>query len=198
MYDSILGTIIELLPGSITLDCNGVGYRLILPMSVTDKLEERQYKRFLVHHHLNINTGDSTLFAFEDEFQRGVFRALLNVKKIGPNTAMKILVAIDAKSLANMIRRRDVGALSKVRGLGAKSAEQCIVELHDKIDDFVTPSDSLAVVPQIRESAVRALTNLGVKRTDAIKQVQRAMKSFVVGPGEAPTVAAIVREVLGG
>lgn len=199
MYESILGDVIRVLPGSLEVRAGGIGYCLIVPMAVSSELKRGMTERFLLHHDFNTNTGVSTLFGFKDEYQRGMFRALLNVKKIGPATAMKILVAIDPRELAGYIRSGDAAALARVRGLGKQSAEHCIVELKDKIDDYVSP-DIRDFGDGPGEAAVQALCNLGEKRGVAKQRVEKALKSFhgnADGPGPRITVEAVVKVALG-
>lgn len=199
MIDSMHGTVHNVLPGSFTLRVNGIGYRVVTPMELTNQLRgDGEPASFLVHEHFNVNTGEKTLFGFEDDYQRGMFRALLKVKKIGPSTAMKVLVAIEARELAALIRDGDAARLQAIRGLGKKSAEQAIVELRDKLDDFVDPRAAMTFSP-IKAAAVDALVNLGAKRSDAVKQVDRALKDHasVDHGGARVTVQNIVKQALG-
>lgn len=192
MYEHLHGEINSILPGSVVIDVGGVGYLVVVPMTLTDGLKCGDSTRLLIHHDFDVNKGENRLYGFGDDFERGVFRALLTVKGVGAKGAMKMLVAMPASRLARMIKDGDVAGLSRVRGLGGKSAQRVVVELQSGIDDFLPSAPTAAHGSENIDAAVSALEHLGVKRGEARKRVEKALKSAPEGEVQDLVKAALM------
>lgn len=188
------GTLVDKQPTGILMDVGGVGYEVAIPLSTFDQLPAVGQKfRILVHDHLREDAH--LLFGFATESERGLFRLLQSVTGIGAKTALGALSGMNARDLKLAIVSRDTKMLSRVPGIGKKTAERIVVELADKID----PLDAMAadetsgakttMTGQMRD-AVLALCALGHPQDIALKLVQQAVAD---GSAPADTEALIKR-----
>ncbi len=168
------GILIEKHPDRAWIDCHGVGYEAGITVTCAQKLPAPgQAVRLWVHHH--ITEADQRLFGFLDTTEKRLFELLITVKGVGPKTALTILSGLDADALGGAIARQDVAALSRVPGIGKKTAERMVIELRDKMG---APG---AGIPggggsDARTEAASALEALGYRRADADKALATLAK----------------------
>jgi holliday junction DNA helicase RuvA len=179
MIDYIRGTLSEKEPGYVTLEANGVGYEIVIPLSTFERLPGKGSEvKLHTHHHVREDT--QKLFGFLTRQERELFRQLISVSSIGPKTAMGILSKMSVEELVRFVTLGESSRLTKVPGIGAKTAERLILELRGKLK--VTGSDGASkaeavfapapAAPGAREEAFEALISLGYND----KQVSRAIE----------------------
>jgi len=159
----------------IILDVNGVGYRLLIPLSSFYSLPDSGPVRLFVHTH--VREDAIQLFGFLSATEKEMFCILISVSGVGPKLAINILSHIPATELTVAIASGDVKRLSGLPGIGKKTAERLVLELKDKVPAITTQSagvDRTASAPQrdALDDLVSALVNLGYKETLAKKAVE--------------------------
>ena len=175
MIGYLSGRLMQKQPPFLLLDVGGVGYELEAPMTTFYDLPEpdRQVALFV---HLLVREDAQLLFGFSDQPQRELFRALLKVNGVGPKVALAILSTLSAPQLVGCIHRSDVATLTRVPGIGAKTAERMILDMRDRIDalggtgggDGTGAGADADGTPQgAMQDAVGALLALGYKTADA-------------------------------
>ncbi len=181
MYDYLEGTVARVGAASATLDLDGVGYSLLVPLGTAmPPVGERA--RLWVH--LVVREDRHALYGFAERETRDLFRHLLSVKGVGPAMALAVLSGITRAELVDAILRGDARRLTTVKGVGKKTAEQILLDLRDK-PQLVGAGLEAGAVPGARgpavegagaqlEDAVGALVALGFSERDARKRVERA------------------------
>lgn len=189
MIEYIKGTIDECTPTFVVIEACQTGYLLNISLPTFEKLSVmKEQVKMLVHE--VIREDAHILYGFIDGEERELFRLLIGVSGVGPNTAMLILSSIQVAELQNIINSGDYQPLKNVKGIGLKTAQRIIVDLKDKIK----PSDStLSIKPEsapiysdVYEEALAALTALGFAR----QQSQKVLKKiFDAAPDSRVEVA---------
>ena len=155
----------------IVLECNGVGYEVETPMSTFLDLPETGSEIFL-HTHLLVREDAQILYGFATEGERALFRTLLKVNRVGAKMALGVLSAMSASDFRRCVEYEDAAMLSKVPGIGKKTAERLIMEMRDKVDKVGVPSlpgEKIAVEASSRSEAFDALVALGYKANEVNK-----------------------------
>ena len=134
MIGRIQGKILEKIPPHILVDCNGVGYEIEVPMTTFYDLPEVGSKVVLLTHFL-VREDAQLLFGFATDKERIIFRKLLKVNGIGAKASLSILGGMTVNELTHSIQTQDVNSLTKIPGIGKKTAERLILELKDKFSD---------------------------------------------------------------
>ena len=132
MIGRIAGTLLEKNPPQILVDVGGVGYELDVPMSTFYNLPASGEKVALVTH-LVVREDAHLLFGFLSEGERAMFRQLLKISGIGARTALAILSGLSVTELAQAVALQETGRLTKIPGIGKKTAERLLLELKDKL-----------------------------------------------------------------
>jgi len=171
MIGSLRGRLAAKHAPHIVLECNGVGYEVETPMSTFLDLPGTGADLFL-HTHLLVREDAQILYGFATEGERTLFRTLLKVNRVGAKMALGVLSAMTANDFRRCVEYEDAATLSKVPGIGKKTAERLIMELRDKIDKVGTPSlpgQTVAVDASARSEAFDALVALGYKANEVNK-----------------------------
>jgi Holliday junction DNA helicase RuvA len=170
------GRLAAALPTQAIVDVNGVGYELSIPLSSYDKLPvPGQPVRILTH--LHVREDAHVLFGFMTAAERDLFRLLVNnVSGIGPKLGLAVLSGMSVNSFKSAVVNSDVVSLSKISGLGKKTAERIVLELKDKVGvaaAWEAASASHAPSPEQEQAneAILALIALGYKQVDAHRTV---------------------------
>jgi len=176
------GILLEKKAPDLLLDVNGVGYELLAPMSTFYHLPPVG-QAVVLFTHLAVREDAQQLFAFLEEQERALFRALIKVTGIGPKVALAILSGVPADEFVRLVQSNDVNALTKVPGIGKKTAERLVLDMRDRLAAWQsTPSlgqqltHKVASNNHLSEDAETALIALGYKPQDAAKMVIRVMK----------------------
>ena len=169
MIARLHGIVAEVGAGFAVLDVGGVGYLVHLSQLTQSSLPARGEKVALrIYTHVREDALD--LFGFASEEEEAVFRALIHVKGVGPRAAQNILSGIEARELAQAVAAGDVVRLTKVPGIGKKTAERLVVELRDKLEALARAGGNAAKpVPEADalEQLRAALVNLGYRPPQA-------------------------------
>ncbi len=178
MFAFLNGTLSAALPTRIVVEVHGVGYQLEIPLSSYDRLPEPG-KEIKVLTRLIVREDAHTLFGFMSEAERDLFDLLVShVSGVGPKVALSVLSGLPVELFKAAVVAGDVDRLSKVKGLGRKTAERIVVELKDRIGVAAAWEASSAIAAGGLESqandAVLALISLGYKQVDAHKAVRAA------------------------
>jgi Holliday junction DNA helicase RuvA len=191
MIARLYGKLVLKQPPQLLIDVGGVGYEVEAPMSTFYELPEPG-EIVTVLTHLIVRDDAHILFGFASESERTLFRNLIKVSGVGPKMALTILSGITAGDFVLCVQNRDVNALTRLPGIGKKTAERLLVEMQDRLDDTdaVSVSGSMPVISHsTMGDAIGALMALGYKRHDADKMV----KGIAI---EGKTTEDVIREAL--
>jgi len=197
MISFLEGKLVESLPTQVTVDVNGVGYEVLIPLSSFDKLPSPGNSVKLLTH-LAVREDAHVLYGFMTSPEREMFRLLINtVSGIGPKIALNVLSGMNVTALRGAVANGDVKALSQISGVGKKTAERIVVELKDKIGaagawEAASAARGLSASDQKVNDAVLALMALGFKQVEAHESLRGALSLL----GEKATVEDLVRACL--
>ncbi|MGA1235253.1 MAG: Holliday junction branch migration protein RuvA [Limisphaerales bacterium] len=175
------GILAEALPTQITVDVQGLGYEVLIPLSSFDRLPEPG-KEVKILTHLAVREDAHVLYGFMSPGERELFRMLINtVSGVGPRLALNVLSGMNPTAFRGAVANGDVKALSQISGVGKKTAERIVVELRDKVGavggwEATSEGRALSKEDQKLNDAVLALMALGVKQQDAHDNVRAAMQ----------------------
>jgi len=165
MIGSLRGRLSSKQAPQIVIECSGVGYEVETPMSTFLDLPEPGSDLF-IYTHLLVREDAQILYGFSTEDERLMFRTLLKVNRVGAKLALGILSAMSTNDFRRCVELEDTTSMSKIPGIGKKTAERLIIEMRDRID-AATPgggkSAPLTVAASARNEAVDALVALGYK-----------------------------------
>ncbi len=194
MIGRLTGMLARKEPPALLVDVNGVGYELEAPMSTFYDLPPAGEKVTLFTH-LVVREDAHLLYGFSRESQRQLFRSLLKVNGVGPRVALAVLSGLSEQELMFCLAHEDIARLTKVPGIGRKTAERLVMELRDKVDLTAAPATGAArpanVPADPAQEAVSALVALGYKPVEASRAVNAA-------GGEGLTSEQIIRQALKG
>jgi len=197
MITYLKGVLVESLPTRIVVEVDGVGYEVLIPLSSYDRLPSPGSPLKILIQPV-MREDAHLLFGFMSAEERDIFRLLVqHVSGIGPKIAMAILNGITVPAFKGAVAGGDAKTLSRIRGVGKKTAERIIVDLKDRIGvagawEAASAAHTLSPQEQKLNDAALALVSLGYKQTDAHKAVKLAFDKL----GSAAEVEALVREAL--
>lgn len=199
MITFLNGVLHESLPTQIVVDVNGVGYHVFIPLSSYDRLPTLGSPvRVLTHHH--VREDAQLLYGFMTEQERDLFRLLVNhVSGIGPKLALAVLSGMSVSAFKNAVINQDIASLSKIPGLGKKTAERIVLELRDRLGVVATweaASSTHSSSPEetAMNDAVLALISLGYKQVEAHKAIKHVFQS--ASGGNALVTEDLIRGAL--
>ena len=182
----------------ILVDCHGVGYEADVSMTTYYQLPEVG-EQVSVWTHLQVKDDSHTLIGFTTESERKLFRQLIKVNGVGPKMALTILSGINNQEFATCVAQNDIATLTRLPGVGKKTAERLIIEMRDKVTDILTHPEQTATgdpleTPALshKNEAVEALVALGYKPVDAEKMVRQAEQTM----NSNSTASALIRKAL--
>jgi Holliday junction DNA helicase RuvA len=159
--------------GALLVAVNGVGYEVNAPLGTAGRAHfEGDELELFVHTHVREDALD--LFGFATELERRTFRVLLGIPNVGPKTALGVLSALSVSELGRAVHAGDLARLSKVPGIGKKTAERLVLELKDKLPALVTGDAAAAPRAPASDAKLRlmsALTNMGYRANEAERAV---------------------------
>ena len=207
MIARLVGTLAERLPTRVVVDCGGVGYDVVCSQYTLAALPS-EGERVTLRIYTHVTDAKMSLFGFFDAEERALFDLLITVKNVGPSTAIAILSGSSPRDIATLIMREDLVGLTKIKGVGKKTAELTIVELRDKCEELVLGWDAggalrphangAAVVPArnrtgrhpMIDEVIAALVGMGWRPQEA----EQAVAELPV-PADA-TIEALLRQAL--
>ncbi len=177
MIARLRGKVIEAYPNRLVVDTGGVGYEVHVPLSTFDRLHAAEGMEVDLRTHLHVRETAHSLYGFATEEERDLFLLLIDrVSGIGPTIAMAVLSGMPTGRFKACVAGGEVGELSKIKGLGKKTAERIVLELKDKVGVADTwqevASGQMAPAPA---DAELALVALGYKQVEARKAVRKAL-----------------------
>lgn len=183
----------------ILVDCNGVGYEVDVSMTTYYALPETG-EVVSVWTHLVVKDDSHSLIGFTTERERKLFRQLIRINGVGPKMALTILSGINDQEFAHCVLQDDIVTLTRLPGVGKKTAERLIIEMRDKVEDLLdagqvtseTGTASAARDLSSRNEAVEALQALGYKLVDAEKMIRQVEPSV----GQDKNAAALIKKAL--
>ena len=178
MIGRIAGTLIEKNPPQLLIDCAGVGYEIDVPMSTFYNLPALG-ERVVLLTHLAIREDAHVLFGFGTAEERFTFRQLIKISGVGARTALSILSGMSVADLAQAITLQEAGRLTRVPGIGKKTAERLLLELKGKLGADLGASGAAAMAGDHSGDVLNALLALGYSDKEALL----AMKSVPAGSG---------------
>ena len=193
MIGQLRGILIHKQAPDLMLDVAGVGYELLASITTFIDLPELQNEVTLFTH-LIVREDAHTLYAFSSQKERALFRTLLKVNGVGPKMALAIVSGMTVDEFSQLVHGNDVVGLTRLPGVGKKTAERLIIEMRDRLPEPDTQSDSsnnrlTLSIRNLEEEAVAALMALGYKPAQASKMVSSSS-------GENLSVEEIVRKAL--
>lgn len=178
MIEYVSGKLAGKKPTEAVVDINGLGYRLLIPTSTYEKLPETGASVHLVCHHY-VREDAIILYGFSSDAERSIFNLLLGVSGVGPKLALAALSALRPDEIRNQILDGDAAMLTRIPGVGRKTAERLIVELRDrfeKMDLGGTPASATRGASSARSDALAALEALGFSRGAADKNLRSVLE----------------------
>ena len=192
MIGSLRGKIASKAPPQLTVEVGGLGYELEAPMSTFFHLPSvGEEVRLLTH--LVVREDAHVLYAFATEDERRLFRSLIRVSGVGPKIALALLSGISVSAFIECVRSEDIAALTRVPGVGRKTAERLIVEMRDRLSapHAAAEAPSAAASASPEDEAYSALVALGYRPAEATRLLK------TVGPGTHSTEELIRRALQG-
>ncbi len=175
MYESIKGTLKDKDPLKAIVETAGIAYRLSIPLSTYTRLPHQEAPVFLYLSQV-VREDAHILYAFDAKEERDLFEVLLTISGIGPKTALAIVGHMEISAFQRAIGNADIRLLSKLPGIGKKTAERLVIEMRDKFKGIARKDKSSPLLPaqggdSLEYDAANALINLGYNPLDAQKAV---------------------------
>lgn len=175
MYHHLNGKLIEKKPTYAVVECSGIGFHTLISLNTFSHLKDEGSQLTLLTH-LIVREDAQLLYGFSTDAERELFKHLIQVSGVGPNTALLILSAMGAKELKSVIASGDFLSLKRIKGIGEKTAQRIVIDLQNKVDKvetgiFSTPGNT------IRNEALSALLLLGFQRIAAEKAIDKVIST---------------------
>jgi Holliday junction DNA helicase RuvA len=177
MIAHLRGKLIARHPNQVIVDTSGVGYDVTISVPTFSELPAAG-SEIALHIHTHVREDQIALYGFLRPEEKQLFEKLLTVSGIGPKLAITLLSGMPADDMITAIRGNDIARLTKVPGIGRKTAERMVVELRDKLPTpGLEPKQVIPTLSAIEEDVLSALENLGYQRPAAEKALQQAAKN---------------------
>ncbi len=186
MIGRLTGKLLAKHPPQILVDVGGVAYEVDVPMSTLYGLPGVG-EAVTLHTHLSIKEEAHTLYGFATLDERAAFRQLIKISGVGPRTALAVLSGLSVADLASAVALQDAGTLTKIPGIGKKTAERLLLELKGKIADAARPQ------PAGPADVVNALIGLGYSEKEALNAVKGLPPGVAVAEGIRAALKALAK-----
>jgi Holliday junction DNA helicase RuvA len=180
MIGRLSGTLVEKNPPQILVDVQGVAYEIDVPMSTFYNLPAIG-ERVALFTHLVVREDAHLLFGFGTEGERRAFRQLVRISGIGARTALSVLSGLSVAELAQAVTVQDAGRLTRIPGIGKKTAERLLLELKDKLGADLATAVGVHRPPPAMNDVLNALTALGYSDKEAVAAVKKIPEGLAVG-----------------
>jgi Holliday junction DNA helicase RuvA len=176
MIDYIKGSIEELGPTEMTLENNGIGYKILISLQTYQSLNGSKDARVYIHH--SLREDEELYYGFASKDERELFRLLIGVSGIGAATARMMLSSLTCEEIRNAILAEDINKIKSIKGIGLKSAQRLILELKDKVGKGAGTDNSALfnISDTTTEEATTALVLLGFTKANVTKAVNAVLK----------------------
>ena len=182
MIGRLSGTLLEKNPPQILLDVQGVGYELDVPMSTFYNLPAL-HEKVVLHTHFVVREDAQLLYGFASNEERLAFRQLLKISGVGPKLALSVLSGLSLVDLATAVANKEVGRLTKIPGVGKKTAERLLLELQGKFAITGTSATSGSADSSANNDISNALLALGYNEKEADWAAKQLPKEIGVSDG---------------
>jgi Holliday junction DNA helicase RuvA len=184
MIGRLRGVLASKSPQFLLVDVAGVGYRVVVPLTTFYRVGE-EGSTITLQIHTHVRDDALQLFGFLTSSEQSLFERLIAVSGVGPRLAVGILSGIETADLIEALRAGDVGRLTRIPGIGKKTAERLVLELRETMQRMVTPGGPLSGPPDSRqEDLLAALIHLGYSRAEAERAAQHATREHASAPLE--------------
>lgn len=177
MIEYIKGKLIEITPTDMVVECNGIGYKILISLQTYEMLHYTENITVYIHHY--IREDEELFYGFGTKDERELFRLLIGVSGIGASTARMMLSSLTSEEIRNAIIAEDLNKIKSIKGIGTKSAQRLILELKDKVLKG-GGSDTTALfntsTNTATDEAVTALVMLGFTKANVNKAVAAVLK----------------------
>jgi Holliday junction DNA helicase RuvA len=201
MITFVEGTLEEVLPSMIVVNAGGIGYQILIPLSSYNTLPATGSRlRILTHHH--VREDAQMLYGFSTSQERDLFRLLLaHVSGVGTKLALAILSGMSVDQFKGAVVTSDIAAISKIPGVGKKTAERVVLELKDKLGvaaewEAASRENAPSGIERHLHDAVLALISLGYKQADAHKAVKAVLPRLPPGSSAEDVVRESLKHLL--
>jgi len=182
MIGRLSGTLVEKNPPQILLDVQGVAYEVDVPMSTFYNLPNVG-DRVVLFTHLVVREDAHLLFGFGSESERRTFRQLVKISGIGARTALSVLSGLSVSELAQAVTLQESGRLTKIPGIGKKTAERLLLELKDKLGADLSTAVGVHRAVPVTSDVLNALLSLGYSDKEAVHAVKHLPDGVAVADG---------------
>lgn len=183
MIGRIHGTLLTKNPPDILVDVQGVGYEIAVPMSTLYELPSSG-QPVTLHTHLVVREDAQLLYGFHTEAERAAFRALIKISGIGPRMALAVLSGMNVEELSRAVAEQETGRITRVPGIGKKTAERLLLELKGKLAPVLTPEGTLAFEhADSGDDILRALLALGYSEKESAAAINKLPADVSVNDG---------------
>ena len=190
MITHIKGRLVEKSATSVVIECNGIGYMINISLNTFSQIPDNENLKLFTH--LQVKEDSHTLYGFFSIKERQIFRLLISVNGIGPSIARTMLSSISPDQIIEAISRENVSLIQSVKGIGSKTAQRVIIDLHDKILKVYELDEGFASSNNTnKEEALSALEVLGINK----KSSERLVDQIVLDNPDV-SVEDIIKETL--
>ena len=190
MITHIKGRLVEKSPTSVVIECNGIGYMINISLNTFSQIPDNENLKLFTH--LQVKEDSHTLYGFFSIKERQIFRLLISVNGIGPSIARTMLSSISPDQIIDAISRENVSLIQSVKGIGSKTAQRVIIDLHDKILKVYELDEGFASSNNTnKEEALSALEVLGINK----KSSERLVDQIILDNPDV-SVEDIIKETL--
>ena len=192
MYSYISGTVVEKNPAFVVIDNQGIGYLINITLNTFTAIGEKEKVKLFVH--LAIREDAHVMYGFYTEQERSLFLQLITVSGVGCNTARLILSSMTVKEAVDAIATSNIKMIQSVKGIGAKTAQRIVVDLHDKVGkmtEVAADENSPVGYNTLKEEALSALMVLGFNKLSIEKTLDKLLKQMA-----SPSVEDLIKEAL--
>ncbi len=192
MFDFIHGNIVHKAPTTATIENNGIGYKINIPLSTYERILNNESAKLYTK--LTVRDDEIKIYGFFSIEERNLFNLLVSVNGVGPNMALTILSSSSISQFEKYVIGNDPKSLQRIKGIGKKTAERIILELKETItgllpnSGFSTDTKNISIV----SDAVMAMVSLGYTKSEAEKAVSLASNKIDVTEG----VEVLIKEAL--
>jgi Holliday junction DNA helicase RuvA len=182
MIGRLSGTLVEKNPPQILLDVQGIAYEVDVPMSTFYNLPILG-EQVTLFTHLVVREDAHLLFGFGSETERRAFRQLIRISGIGARTALSVLSGLSVAELAQAVTMQDSGLLTRIPGIGKKTAERLLLELKDKLGTDTAIAIGVHRPPPVTADVLHALIALGYSDKEAVQAVKQLPDGVALADG---------------
>ena len=184
MISSIQGAFENCTPTELCIEAAGVGYQIQISLYTYEKIKNLSKGKLRIYYH--VSDKAPVLYGFWDMEERTLFLQLITVSGLGPSMARAVLSTYTVKEFSSLINQKDVAGIQQVKGVGKKTAQRIVLELTGKISVDTTESH---ISSSLTKEALQALTQLGVSKAEAEKNISKILKER----GERCSVEELVK-----